>query len=184
MPLSAWTWIDSTPEGLVAFVLITPATEASSGLGALAQAAGLESPDRPLPSPGLRLVLHDSYAMVILPRAKTALRIPTDEGWSDFVRRGGAVVVIMGERSLVHDAERTEVESYLLQSLLPGGLWMAKTSLAAAHPPAGVRGEACIVCGRGDGQLDPVGYAYTPTTGAPLGWAVVAHPTCPTEEEQ
>lgn len=180
-PLRAWTWIDSTPDGLVSFILITPASS-DTGLGAVARAAGLQPPDQPLPAPGIRLILHDEYAMVVLPRAETALRVPTDEGWADFVRRGGTVVVILGDDPLEADSGRVEVEQYLLRAALPGGILMAKTTLATTYSDAEVRAEACVVCGRPGARLIPVGYAYTPTSGAPLGWSVVAHSTCATKE--
>ncbi|MFD5916159.1 hypothetical protein ACFVYP_07135 [Kitasatospora sp. NPDC058201] len=177
--LSAWTWIDSTPDGLVSMVLITPSDASSPGLGSLAARAGLLPPHEPLPAPGLRLVLHEDHAMAILPRAETALRFPTDEGWSDFARRGGTVVVILGEHPLEIGADRSAVERYLLRAMMPRQIWLGKTTVAADYAPSQVRGETCIVCGAGGGLLHPVGYAYTPTVGAPLGWPVVAHSTCP-----
>ncbi|MFD0405641.1 hypothetical protein [Kitasatospora sp. NPDC127116] len=54
-----------------------------------------------------------------------------------------------------------------------------------AIPPtrAQLHERACIHCGSEDGELVPSGhYPMTTRRGfAPLGWAVVAHPTC-TEE--
>ncbi|MFB7473969.1 hypothetical protein [Kitasatospora sp. NPDC056184] len=183
--LSAWTWIDSTPDGLVSMVLITPAADGPPGLGALAERVGLRQPSEPLPSPGLRLVLHDGYAMVILPQAETALRIPADTGWADFVRRSGTVIVILGEQALAAGATRADVDRYLLDAVMPGRIWLGKTRLAADYASAQVRGETCIICGRAGRDLTPVGYAYTPTTGAPLGWPVAAHPgPCPTAPEE
>ncbi|MFB7672968.1 hypothetical protein ACFC26_16320 [Kitasatospora purpeofusca] len=182
--LSAWTWIDSTPDGLVSLVLITPASESDPGLGPLAEMAGLLPPSAPLPSPGLRLVLHTDHAMVILPHAKTALQIPTDKGWADFVRRGGTVVVILGEQPLEAGAGREALERYLIAAMLPGRIWLGKTTLAADHTPAQVRGEKCVICGQAGGSLTPVGYAYTPTSGGPLGWPVVAHTVCPATSEE
>ncbi|MFJ8429873.1 hypothetical protein ACIQ9P_01085 [Kitasatospora sp. NPDC094019] len=178
--LSAWTWIDSTPDGLASMVLVTPLGEGSPALGSLAERAGLLPPEAPMPTPDLRLVLHDSCAVVIMPRAETALRIPADAEWAAFVRRGGTVVVILGERPLEPGAGRAAVDRYLMDTIPPGRLWLGKTTLATAgHAPAQVRGGACVVCGLAGGVLEPVGYAYTPTSGAPLGWPVVAHAVCP-----
>ncbi len=40
--------------------------------------------------------------------------------------------------------------------------------------PAQKQRTACVECGTEDGPLLPAGHAYTKTSGAPLGWAVVA----------
>ncbi|MFD7982129.1 hypothetical protein ACFV4M_01950 [Kitasatospora indigofera] len=34
--------------------------------------------------------------------------------------------------------------------------------------------RACVVCGTEQGPFVPAGHRYTPTSGAALGWAVVA----------
>jgi hypothetical protein len=48
--------------------------------------------------------------------------------------------------------------------------------LSADHlTPAQKQHTACFECGA-PGPLVPAGYAYTKTSGAPLGWAVVACP--------
>jgi hypothetical protein len=56
-------------------------------------------------------------------------------------------------------------------------------STVTESPPldrAQLQGRACRHCGGADGDLIPDGHAYTETQPgrAPLGWAVVAHPTC------
>ena len=176
--LSAWTWIDSTPDGLVSFALVTPASGGPTAeqMQVLAESAGLATPDLPLPSTRVRLVLQGEHAVIAIPGPGPALRIPADEGWADFVRRGGTVVVILGAHPLAVGGGRAEVESYIMDALLPRQIWMGKTSLAAEYTAAQLRGEACICCHRADGVLAPAGHAYTSTTGAPLGWAVVACP--------
>ncbi|MEV8324490.1 hypothetical protein [Kitasatospora sp. NPDC056731] len=178
LSLSAWTWIDSTPDGLVAFMMITPSSGEARGLRALASTAGLALPDQPLPSPGIRIVLDGPDALVLLPRTTGAIRVPADDGWSDFVRRGGAIVILMGQRYLDPSARRIDVEEYLQTALLSRHLWLGKTTLAADYTARQCRGEACICCGRPEPPLGPAGHAYTPTSGAPLGWAVVAHLAC------
>ncbi|MEU8920275.1 hypothetical protein AB0D10_04965 [Kitasatospora sp. NPDC048545] len=39
-------------------------------------------------------------------------------------------------------------------------------------------GRACIHDAEESGALVPAGHVYTPTSGSPLGWPVVAHPQC------
>ncbi|MGW6913695.1 hypothetical protein ACWGB8_07735 [Kitasatospora sp. NPDC054939] len=184
LSLSAWTWIDSTPEGLVSFVLVTP-EGATGSLGPIAEQAGLAVPTEPLPAPGIRLVLQDRHAVVLLPGGAPALRVPADEGWADFVRRGGTVVVVLGTHPLAPDSGRIAVEQYLLTGALSREIWLGKSTLAADYSPQQVRAEACVRCGGTVGPFVPDGYAYTPVPpgSAPLGWAVVAHPgPCPGPE--
>ncbi|MGW3072388.1 hypothetical protein [Kitasatospora sp. NPDC001132] len=181
LSLAAWTWIDSTPDGLVSFMLITPARADAPGLRPIAVRAGLATPDLPLPSPGIRLVLTGPDALVLLPQMEGALRVGADEGWADFARRGGTIVVLMGQRYLGPTARRIEVEEYLQQVVLARQLWLGKTTLAGNYTDQQRRGEACVVCSRSEPPLAPAGHAYTATSGAPLGWAVVAHPTCTKE---
>jgi hypothetical protein len=182
--LSAWTWIDSTPDGLVSFALVTPGAggPTAAEMQTLAEDAGFATPDQPLPSPGIRLVLQGPDAVIALPGAEHGLRIPADAGWADFVRRGGTVVVALGAQSLAAGADRVAVEAYILESLLPRRIWMGKTTLAAEYTAVQLRGEACVCCGRKEGPLVPAGHAYTPTSGAPLGWPVVACPAHAPEE--
>ncbi|MET8624524.1 hypothetical protein ABZW30_12335 [Kitasatospora sp. NPDC004669] len=184
LSLSAWTWIDSTPDGLVAFMMITPSSGEARGLRSLATTAGLAAPDMPLPSPGIRMVLDGPDALVLLPGVAGAIRVPANDGWADFVRRGGAIVLMMGQRYLASSARRIDVEEYLQQALLSRQLWLGKTTLAADYTAQQCRGEACICCGRAEPPLRSVGHAYTPTSGAPLGWAVMAHPQCVETETQ
>nr|BFD90729.1 hypothetical protein KitaXyl93_20890 [Kitasatospora sp. Xyl93] len=181
LSLAAWTWIDSTPDGLVSFMLITPARADAPGLRPIASRAGLATPDLPLPSPGIRIVLNGQDALVLLPHTDGALRISADEGWADFARRGGTIVLLMGQRYLAPAARRIEVEEYLQQAVLARQLWLGKTTLAADYTDQQRRGEACIVCEHTEPPLQPAGHAYTATSGAPLGWPVVAHPSCTTE---
>jgi hypothetical protein len=182
--LAAWTWIDSTPDGLVAFALVTPSVGGPTAeqMQAVAESAGLATPDLPLPDARIRLVLQGQDAVIAVSGSGPALRIPADDGWADFVRRGGTVVVILGAHPLAPGGGRAEVESYIMGALLPRQIWMGKTTLAAEYTAAQLRGEACVCCHRADGKLVSVGHAYTSTTGAPLGWAVVACPDHAPEE--
>lgn len=148
LTLSAWTWIDSTPDGLVSFILITPADGDTPGLRPIATRAGLAAPDLPLPSPGIRIVLTGPDAIVLLPHVEGALRIAVEDGWADFVRRGGTIVLIMGQRHLDADARRVDVEEYLQQAMLSCQLWLGKTTLAADCTDQQRRNEACVVDGR------------------------------------
>ncbi|MBD0673156.1 hypothetical protein [Streptomyces sp. CBMA156] len=182
LSLAAWTWIDSTPDGLVSFMLVTPARADAPGLRRLATRAGLAAPELPLPSPGIRIVLDGPDALVLLPHVGNALRVSADEGWADFARRGGTIVLLMGQRYLDTAARRIDVEEYLQQALPSRQLWLGKTTLAADYTDQQRRAEACIVCGRHEPPLSPAGHAYTSTSGAPLGWAVVAHPSCTAQE--
>ncbi|MFJ6616695.1 hypothetical protein ACIQOW_03800 [Kitasatospora sp. NPDC091335] len=182
LSLAAWTWIDATPDGLVSFMLITPARADAPGLRPIATRAGLSAPELPLPSPGIRIVLDGPDALVLLPHVDGALRLAADEGWADFARRGGTIVLLMGQRYLDTAARRIDVEEYLQQALLSRQLWLGKTTLGADYTDQQRRAEACIVCGRHEAPLSPAGHAYTSTSGAPLGWPVVAHPSCTAQE--
>lgn len=184
--LSAWTWIDSTPDGLVSFALVTPAVggPTAAEMQTLAEGAGFATPEQPLPSPGIRLVLQGPDAVLALPGAGHGLRIAADPGWADFVRRGGTVVILLGADPLAVGVGRAAVEGYVMGAMLPRRLWMAKTTLAAEHTAAQLRGDACIYCGGQDDPLTPAGHAYTPTGQAPLGWPVVACPAHATEVAQ
>ncbi|MFG2913374.1 hypothetical protein ACGF0D_10845 [Kitasatospora sp. NPDC048298] len=182
LSLAAWTWIDSTPDGLVSFMLIAPARANAPGLQPIASRAGLATPDLPLPSPGIRIVLAGPDALVLLPRMEGALRVGADEGWADFARRGGTIVLLMGQRYLTPAARRMDVEEYLKDSTLSRQLWLGKTTLGADYTDQQRQGEACVVCSRSEPPLNFSGHAYTATSGAPLGWAVVAHPDCISKE--
>ncbi|MFE6050028.1 hypothetical protein ACFQ6N_04700 [Kitasatospora sp. NPDC056446] len=184
LSLSAWTWIDSTPDGLVSFMLLTPSSGETRSLRRLALGSGLATPEQPLPSPGIRIVLAGTDALVLLPGVPGAIRVPGDAGWADFVRRGGTVVLILGRQYLEPGARRIDVDRYLSTALLSRHIWMGKTVLAADYTARQCRGEACIVCGASGAPLSPAGHAYTATSGAPLGWAVVAHPDCTAVEDQ
>ncbi|MFE2407142.1 hypothetical protein ACFXDE_02225 [Kitasatospora sp. NPDC059408] len=178
LSLSAWTWIDSTPDGLVAFMLITPASGERRDLRQVAVAAGLATPELPLPAPGILVALADADALVLLPNASGAIRVPSASEWADFVRRGGVITLLIGARPLDAGAGLVGVDEYLMRAVLSRQIWLGKTTLAAEYSAKQCRGEACIVCGHSDPPLAPAGHAYTPTPGAPLGWAIAAHPDC------
>ncbi|MDH6109853.1 hypothetical protein P3T36_005346 [Kitasatospora sp. MAP12-15] len=126
--LSAWTWIDSTPEGLVAFLLIAHPRGAAAELEVIARSLGLATPDRAMPelAPALRCADDDGVVLVI-PASDVDLRMPTAREWIAFVAAGAPVVVLISGTPLARDADLSTVSGHLLAALLPGHVWMGKT---------------------------------------------------------
>lgn len=155
--LSAWTWIDSTPEGLVSFCLLTPgpAGPGVSTMEALASSAGLATPNRPMPDSLIHLMIQAEDVVLTVAGTGIAIRVQAGPEWLDFVRRDGTVVVLVGMRPLDRGADRQAVERYMLGAMLPGDVWMGKTRLAAAFSRAQLEGGACWDCGTEDRPLHP-----------------------------
>jgi hypothetical protein len=96
--LSAWAWIEATPVGLVAFLLVAPAgpDASESDIVALAGALGLATPEAPLPDIAPRISMDGASASLHIPEIGRALRLEAPDEWATFVRRGGAVVLLLG----------------------------------------------------------------------------------------
>ncbi|MDH6578603.1 hypothetical protein [Kitasatospora sp. MAP5-34] len=152
---SVWTWIDSMPEGLVAFLLITPPMGGAVDMQAFATRACLGAPNQPMPDSTIQLVIQGADAVLAICGTETALRVSITPEWAQFVRAGGTVVVVIGADPLLPTAARREVDDYLLGAVLPRKLWMGKTRLAAEFTEDQVHGRACRCCGSAEAPLHP-----------------------------
>lgn len=152
---AVWTWIDAMPEGLVAFLLITPPMGAPVDMRGFADRAGLCTPDQPMADCSIQLTIQGSDAVVAVRGTETALRVAVGPEWSQFVRAGGAVVVAAGAEPLLSTSGRQEIDDYLIGAVFPRRLWVGKTLLAAEFTEDQIHGRACRVCGSGDAPLHP-----------------------------
>lgn len=125
--LSAWTWIDSTPEGLVAFLLIAHPDGAEPEMTALARALGMATPDSPMPDLGRRLLCGTTNAVLQVPGVEVGVRLPLDSEWSRFIRDGATVVLLISVAPLAPSADLLAVSEHLMTGLLSRNLWMGKT---------------------------------------------------------
>ncbi len=132
--LSAWTWIDSTPEGLVGFLLIAHPQAVEGEMAALAAALGMATPDRAMPELRGVLACTTTDALVTVPGCATGLLVPTASGWGRFARDGGPIVFLVTGTPMARDADLSAVVGHLVADLLPGTLWLGKTVLTEETP--------------------------------------------------
>lgn len=125
--LSAWTWIDSTPEGLVAFLLVAHPQGVEDEMVALAMSMGMATPEHVMPDLEPRLRCGTTNAVLEVPGAAAGLRVPTSSEWSQFARGGGPIVVLVSAAPLARDADLMAVSSHLMAALLPRHVWLGKT---------------------------------------------------------
>lgn len=125
--LSAWTWIDSTPEGLVAFLLVAHPQDVEQEMVALAMSLGMATPDLAMPDLGARLLCSTTNAVLEVPGSSVRLLVPASGEWSGFARGGGPVVVLISTTPLARDADLMTVSTHLMTALLPRQVWMGKT---------------------------------------------------------
>ncbi|GAA2070535.1 hypothetical protein GCM10009801_21350 [Streptomyces albiaxialis] len=127
------TWIDVTPAGSVAFLLIAHPPPRRSGESAaalredmrsLGTALGLVSSRCPLPDIGPRLTLHGGKAAIRVDGCDFLLGTTIGATWSDFVAQGGPVVVSLGLAPLPVGADRDAVEAYIGECLATGELML------------------------------------------------------------
>lgn len=152
---SVWTWVDAMPEGLGAFLLITPPMGPVVDMQALAEQAGLSAPDQPMAHSTVQLTIHGPDAVVAVRGTELALRVPMGSEWSQIVRTGGTLVVVVGAEPLLSTSGRQEVDDYLLGAVLPRRIWMGKTRVAAEFTEAQIEGRACRKCGSERAPLHP-----------------------------
>lgn len=139
-------WVDITPPGAVAFLLLAhpPARRRGDsrsviqaqmrGLGA---ALGLAPASEELPDMGSRLIVRGSTAAVLrIDRCAYVLRVPVPAAWARFVAGGGTVVVSVGLDALARGSDRGAVEEYLTESASTDRLLMGK---AHVRPSGGWR---------------------------------------------
>jgi hypothetical protein len=130
-------WLDSTPAGEVAFLLIAhpPARRAGDTpeligqrMRGLADGLGLAPASQPLPDMGRRLFMHGrTAALLVVDGCNYLLRVPTGGEWSSFVTDGGPVAVALGLDELATHANRETVEAYLTKCTRGDRLLMGKT---------------------------------------------------------
>ncbi|MFF9316588.1 hypothetical protein ACF1BP_07645 [Streptomyces sp. NPDC014735] len=132
------TWLDVTPPGYVAFLLIShpPARRSDEtpvvidtrmrGLGA---ALRLAPSSELLPDIGGRLRVQGQTAIIFdIDRCDYRLRVPIGLGeWTRFVTDGGPVAVALGLDELARGADFARVEDYLALAAVNDRLLMGKT---------------------------------------------------------
>jgi hypothetical protein len=122
--IAAWSWLDETALGPVAFVLLVP----PDGEGeALAGAMGLAEPGTRLPEIGERVTVVGQERAVV-----HGIEVPVGGRWADFVTSGGPVAVLVGLEPLPAHAAREEVEAYVAANTLAGSL-----RLGVSRPSSG-----------------------------------------------
>ncbi|RZU21756.1 hypothetical protein EV567_2261 [Streptomyces sp. BK239] len=137
------TWLDATPHGYVAFLLIahplarrgdeTPVAIETRmrGLGA---SLGLAPASDLLPDIGRRLRMQGQATVILdIDQCDYLLRVPVGAGeWTRFVDEGGPVAVAVGLDELSRGADRDRVEDYLAVTAAGDRLLMGKTCVR--HP--------------------------------------------------
>jgi hypothetical protein len=117
---AAWSWLDRTGFGPVAFLLLVhPDPEAGE---LLARALRLAPPSRRLPDIGERVTAAGAgHAVVRLDGCEHLMRVPVGERWA-FVRAGGPAAVLVGLAPLAREAPAAAVEPYLARTAMSGRL--------------------------------------------------------------
>lgn len=144
--VAAWTWLEATEVGRMAFLLIAPpaplpwgstAQEAERRMLRLATLLGLDEADRPLVYVGPCVTLPAARPdadggrealTVRLGECGMGLRARACREWTDFARAGGPVALLAGLDPLAPDSTPDEVEEYLRTRTALGRLWMGTTA--------------------------------------------------------
>lgn len=151
--LAVWHWIENTPAGSVAFLLLAhPApgrddspAEVALHMRELATSLGLAECSTPLPDIGPRLLIHELGAFLHLDKCEYLLHAPVGGSWSEFARAGGTITVAAGLDPLRAHSSRDAVEAYMANTARVGRLYMGKTHLS--HP-AGT--DMSVAAGEGE----------------------------------
>ncbi|WP_405727977.1 hypothetical protein OG607_25715 [Streptomyces sp. NBC_01537] len=112
--IGAWSWLEDTGFGPVAFLLLVPPRPEGE---ALAAELGLAEPGERLPEVGERVAVQG--------RDRAALHgvdFPVSKRWAAFVASGGPVAVLVGLEPLPAHAARGAVEAYVAANTLAGSL--------------------------------------------------------------
>lgn len=128
---AAWSWLDGTGFGPVAFLLLVHPDPVAGEL--LARSLRLAPPARRLPDIGDRVtVLSASRAAVRLDGCGHLMQVSVGERWTSFLRGGGPVAVLVGLDPLPRDAPASAVEPYLATAALSNHL---RLGLSRDRPP-------------------------------------------------
>ncbi len=133
--LASWAWLEETAAGPVAFLLLAhPEADATAGeLTSLADAIGLAGPQHRLPDTGDRvLVTGDGRAAVHIDGCPHVVLVEVGPHWSEFVRTGGRIALLVGLIPLARNSPRDAVEEYLGRSALNGQLRLGTASVRSA----------------------------------------------------
>ncbi|MBY8878865.1 hypothetical protein [Actinacidiphila acidipaludis] len=118
---AAWSWIDRTGWGPVAFLLLVHPDPACGEL--LARSLRLAPPARRLPDVGERVTVAGAgHAAVRLDGSDHLIRVPAGDRWCAFVRGGGPVALVVGLAPLPRRASAEAVASYLGRAAVAGRL--------------------------------------------------------------
>ncbi len=123
--LASWAWLEDTAGGPVAFLLLAhPEADVVAGeLVGLAGALGLAAPQRRLPDTGKRvLVVGTTRAVVCVDGCPHVVLVEVGPSWSEFVRAGGRIALLVGLEPLARNSPRDAVEAYLGRSALSSRL--------------------------------------------------------------
>ena len=128
---AAWSWLDDTGFGPVAFLLLVPADGE-----AMAAALGLAEPGERLPDVGERIaVLGPARIAVRLDGAEHVMELAVGERWSGFVGAGGPVAILVGLEPLSASASRSAVEAHVAANTLSARLRLGVVSPGPGGPP-------------------------------------------------
>ncbi|MBB5934208.1 hypothetical protein [Streptomyces zagrosensis] len=137
--VGAWSWVEETGAGPLAFLLLARPEASGPPLLRLADALGLVEPAAELPYLGKRVtVIGDTRVALEVPGADYLMEVKVGAWWAEQVGGGVPVAVVVGLAPLARCAPPEEVEAYLGVNGLKGQLRLG-TALARTgdHAPAG-----------------------------------------------
>lgn len=126
---AAWSWLDDTAFGPVAFLLLVPPDGRGEGLAA---ALGLAEPGARLPDISDRVTVLGPERVSV-----QGIGIPVGPKWTSFVDSGGPVALLVGLDPLPSGAERPEVEAYVAAKTLTGRLRLGVSAGGDGPPESG-----------------------------------------------
>ncbi|MDI5971123.1 hypothetical protein POF50_017520 [Streptomyces sp. SL13] len=130
--LGSWSWLEQTGIGPLAFVLLAlhDSPVATPALNGLADLLTLGTSRHDVPDCGRRVgLLGERRAALRVDRCRHVIQVAVGSRWSEFVRGGGRVAVLVGLAPLRTGAGRPEVGSYLANSVLADELRMGTAGL-------------------------------------------------------
>jgi hypothetical protein len=131
------TWIDRTPHGDAAFLLVAHPPDRRAAFASvdtvapqmrgLGEALGLAVAAERLPFIGHRVTVHGDKAAVRVDGCDYSLGATVGPRWGRFVADGGPIVIALGLDPLSHGADRATIEAYLGRCTLAGRLLLGIT---------------------------------------------------------